>query len=191
MAATTPADENGVAQPTSSKKYTRFPRSAISAGLDFPKAIIKEGYDLKKDRLCGLLNRSATSGATDAALAAVRAYGLLEDREGGYIGVSELGRRACSEDPSVRTNAFAEALSKVDEFRRFLDRYAESKVPSEGVAEDHLTSQMGLRSQEAKVFYKIVIENARDAGLTETLPGWEFFRSNPAPPATPAGPDEE
>ena len=184
-------DQTGEVTPREGKKYTRFPRLSIADVVEFPGAIIKEGCTLKRDRLCLILKRSTSSGQTNLALAAARSYGLIAKEQGGFFDVTDLGKRACSADEKTRRDAFAEANNSVDQFRVFVDKFAEKRVPSAAVGADHLEHAMALNPQEAPIFYDVVMANARDAGLVEELAGGDILRRVPASPTEEPEPTAE
>jgi predicted nucleotide-binding protein len=196
-----PAAFSRVVAPATSAKRVVFPQAdapelAISETLALPRAIVNSyaGVSATPLQLAMALDMRPGSDAFRALCASSAAYGLTV---GSYnakeIALTPQGKRAvhpfAEEDDRIMLR---EAAFKPRVLGAFVDRYANSALPSREVAIQVLAAMEVPRSRAAAV-YEVILENAEFLGVLSAIKGKQFLDLASVPKVCPTtmsrGPD--
>ena len=125
--------------------------------------VVSQGEKMRRTLLLDAC-KLADSGPTRAKLIVSQAYGLTK---GGcysdFIEPTDLGMRLATHKASAHA-VMMDIITGNEYFKKFHERYADKRVPSEGLLIDW-AQQLGVPEVQAKAFADVIIKNATDAGL--------------------------
>ncbi|WP_441281129.1 hypothetical protein [Tardiphaga sp. 862_B3_N1_1] len=166
------SDTNDTGLPPSPKKERSpsFPFIGLTRALERVRAVYANArrHEVRIGDLASSWGLGAKSSGTAQTLAALLAYGLLEDQGSGdarKFKVSDLAFKALEDQrPGAREAALAEAALKPKLIAEYVDKWKEGR-PADGICISELRIDRSFTEDGAKLFLKVFDDTA---GFTTT-----------------------
>jgi hypothetical protein len=155
-----------------------FPASTFSDALELANAVQQHsgGQPIRRLTLFDQIGKSPDSGPSRQLITNSGKYGLTE---GGYqaetLILTDLGKMITSEETPPKDRARARikaAILDIVPFNAVYEKYVGNKLPSKAVLIDAM-KETGISGALAEEAVDILIVNARDVGILQTLSGAE------------------
>lgn len=145
-----------------------FPLTTFSDALSFAQEIAALGADgpIKRLTLLGELGKSPGSSATRSLITHSSTYGLTRGGyKGEFIELTDHGRAAVdgSDQAKQRKKHFDLAITRIDPFRKFFEKYKGKSVPNEALLKDAL-QEVGIPSSDTDRAMATLLENLQFVG---------------------------
>jgi predicted nucleotide-binding protein len=163
-----------------------YPALSFREAMQVAETIANEasGHPIDRLLLADAMDSSPSSSVFRAKLSASRAYGLTEGTEkADRVSLTDLGARATADEPSLALAARRQAGMSPEPFKKFVDEFANRKLPSQSFLEKWLQDSADVPQPHASDAARILLDNARSLGLLRTIKGAEYvFREGSTQP---------
>lgn len=155
-------DENGSEIKRRESSDLGFPYVDLDQAIDVPDAINTFlGVKGTSDQLSGAL--SLKGGAFSRRVAAAKMFGFVS-REGTFVVISDLGRRAISDDSAVAASAKVEAFLNVELYKKLYEDFRNARLPADKGLEHHMKA-IGVPEKQTETARQIFRRSAKQAGF--------------------------
>lgn len=157
------------------RKYRNFPKHNLQDALVLPQKIHDEmgGKPMKRLLLADALGVSPSSSNFRELLSSSFKYGLTEGTEkASDIRLTGVGANATQvKEQTKRLKALRSAALAPDVFQKFMNAYADKKLPSREMMSKILSTEYGVPSSIADECRDILIENGRFVDMIREIGG--------------------
>jgi predicted nucleotide-binding protein len=176
-----------MARPKGSKNRN-YPVLTLEEALDVPRAIQDgaSGMQVGRLSLADLMSRSPSSSIFGDLVASSRGYGLtVGGIRAGQFELTDLGKRATSDDEATRRQGQRETVRHVEPFEAFLTSFKNRKVPAPGPFKEFLVNNASVPPDRAEDCMHHILADARFVGFLRPVKGGsEFIELDGSAPVT-------
>lgn len=157
-----------------------FPRDSLKRALGLAESIERNNAGRPYDRLnlAGSISVSPNSSSFRQMITSSSRYGLTE---GGYqadkLALTSLGSQIVAPTGTDEARqGMRRALTTPDLFKRVYEYYNKKSIPREDLLKNALWKEFNVAPEDVDTCYDVLIQNARDYGLIQTIKGNEFLQ---------------
>jgi|WetSurMetagenome_2_1015567.scaffolds.fasta_scaffold58779_2 hypothetical protein len=172
--------EKSVEEPKRKYSSTVFPKNTLKDALRIAQSIQDNNAGRPYNRLdvAQAVGYSPESSGFRTLIISSGRYGLTE---GGYaadkLSLTEIGRSIVApRDDEERKEGLLKALKNIEFFRKFFERYDQSKMPRDDLLKNALTRDFGIPPEDVDSCLNILRQNLTDWGLLADFKGNIWLR---------------